>query len=350
MARLFVKNPTDTAMEFSLDCQLFKSDIQAVGKKFGLVVPVRAGQQPPDRFRARILANTRLRLEEFLPHPVFSGNYTLIAELLHEGRVLRKMSFPISIKDGDFPAQDANVVRVAQDITIEPPQVELSLRKGGRRIESISVRNDSLQNVRVKLAAVPLQGDFHTALQLRPDVLELPAGRSRKFIVSVDSKREISEHGYAFAELIVSPEVGEAIGTHRIPVALLTNSDSVAKLVPGEINWTVSNDRAGFSVPVRNTGLRHLPLSGRLSLNDEFGRGFVVDAGYGTWLLPDHTETLFFGFREPPPPGTYQVQVRIDQNEGVSPMEMTQTIRLESPLQQLVPEPEKVTGKPASRN
>ncbi len=350
MARLFVNNPTDTAMEFAVDCQLLKNDTQAVGKKFGLVVPVRAGQQPPDRYRARILAKTRLRLEEFLPHPVFPGEYTLVADLSHEGRVLRKVEFSVAIKDGDFPGQDARVVRVAQDITVEPPQVELSLRKGGRRIESIAVRNDSLQKVRVKLAPVPLQGDFHTALQLRPNEFELPAGQSRKVIVTVDSKREITEHGYAFAELTVSPEVGEAIGTHRIPVAILTNSESLAQLIPGDLKSTLSNDRAGFTIPVRNDGLRHVPLSGRLSLTDEFGRGLVVDGGYGTWLLPGQAETLFFGFREPPPPGTYQVQVRIDQNEGEQPLEITQTIRLESQLEQLVPESEKVSGQPADNN
>lgn len=350
MARLFVNNPTDTAMEFSIDCQLFKNDTQAVGKKFGLVVPVRSGQQPPDRYRARILANTRLRLEEFLPHPVFSGEYKLVASLSHEGRLLRKVDFPIVIKDGDFPAQDANVVRVAQDITVEPPQVELSLRKGGRRIESIAIQNSSLQKIRVKLAPVELQGDFHAALQLRPDEFELPAGQSRKVIVSVDSKREITEHGYAYAELTVSPEVGEAIGTHRVPVALLTNSESLAKLVPGELNWSLSNDRAGFSIPVRNEGLRHVPLAGRLSLTDEFGRGFVVDAGYGTWLLPGQTETLYFGFREPPPPGAYQVQVRLNQNEGEQPLEMTQTIRLESALQQVLPDPKQASSDSTEKN
>ena len=350
MARLFVNNPTDTAMEFSIDCQLFKNDTQAVGKKFGLVVPVRSGQQPPDRYRARILANTRLRLEEFLPHPVFSGEYRLVASLSHEGRLLRKVDFPIVIKDGDFPAQDANVVRVAQDITVEPPQVELSLRKSGRRIESIAIQNSSLQKVRVKLAPVELQGEFHAALQLRPDEFELPAGQSRKVIVSVDSKREITEHGYAYAELTVSPEVGEAIGTHRVPVALLTNSESLAKLVPGELNWSLSNDRAGFSIPVRNEGLRHVPLAGRLSLTDEFGRGFVVDAGYGTWLLPGQTETLYFGFREPPPPGAYQVQVRLNQNEGEQPLEMTQTIRLESALQQVLPDPKQASGDSTEKN
>ena len=144
--------------------------------------------------------------------------------------------------------------------------------------------------------------------------------------------------------------MGEAIGSHRVHVAMLTNSESLAKLVPGELNWLLSNDRAGFSIPVRNAGMRHVPLAGRLSLTDGFGRGFVVDAGYGTWLLPGQTETLYFGFREPPPPGAYQVQVRLNQNEGEQPLEMTQTIRLESALQQVLPDPKQASGDSTEKN
>lgn len=349
LVRVFVENPTETAMEFGLSCQMLKSESQAVGKKFGLVVPVRAGQPAPDRYKARILAKTRLRLEEFLPHPVFSGDYTLVAEVTHLGRVVRRLDFPVSIHDGDFPAQDARIVRVAQDITIEPPQVELSLRKGGSRLETITVRNSSLQKVKVNLTPQPLQGSVHTALHFRPDNFELSPGLSRKVVVSIDGNRDVTEHGYAYAELTVSPEVGEAIGTHRIPVALLTNSESTAKLTPESPQWMISNDRSGFSLPVRNDGLRHVALEGRLSLTDEFGRGFVVDAGFGRWLLPGHADEIFFGFREPPPPGTYEVQILLKQTEGEPPLQMRQTIRLQSPLEVQEPPKEQVSGEPAVR-
>lgn len=349
LARVFVENPTDTAMEFAVDCQLIKPDTHAVGKRFGLVVPVRSGQPAPERYKARILARTRIRLEEFLPHPIFAGNYTLVTEVSHLNRVVRRSEFPSLISEGEFPAQDARIVRVADDITVEPTQVELSLRKGGRRLESISVSNGSLQKVIVQLTPEPLQGDFHKALQLRPEQFELAPGSSRKVVVTVDSSRDATEHGYAFARLTVSPEVGEAIGTHRIPVALLTNSESRAKLIPGDPEWIISNDRTGFSIPVRNEGLLHVPLSGRLSLTDEFGRGFVVDAGFGRWLMPGEHHVLFFGFREPPPPGDYEVQVQIAQNEGEPPLQMSQTIRLQSPLQDQVPSGEKVSGEPTKR-
>ena len=102
-------------------------------------------------------------------------------------------------------------------------------------------------------------------------------------------------------------------------------------------------------MPVQNDSLRHIPLGGRLSLSDEFGRGFVVESGFGRWLLPGQRDELFFGFREPPPPGTYELQVLLNQNEGEPPLQMTQTIRLQSPLEDIVPAPEKISSKPADR-
>ena len=349
LARVFVENTTDTAMEFSLNCQLIKENTQAAGKKFGLVVPVRAAQSAPERYKARILPKTRLRLEEYLPHPVFAGDYKLIAEVSNQGRFVRRMEFVITIKDGDFPAQDARIVRVAEDVTIEPTQVELSLRKGGRRMESFSVRNGSLQKIVVQLTPEQLQGEFYKSLQLRPDRFELAPGQSRKVVVTMSADRDDAEHGYAYAKLIVSPEVGQAIGTHKIPIALLTNSESKSRLAPGKPQWVISNDRSGFTVPLQNDSLRHIAMGGRLSLSDEFGRGFVVEAGFCRWLLPGQSDELFFGFREPPPPGTYELQVLLNQNEGEPPLQMTQTIRLQSPLDDIVPAPEKLSSKPADR-
>ncbi len=349
LTRVFVNNPTDSAMEFSVDCQLVKPDTQAVGKKFGLVVPVRSAQPAPDRYKSRILPKTRLRLEEFLPHPVFSGDYSILAEVSHLGRVVRKADFRVTIHDGDFPAQDAKVVRVAEDVTIEPANVELSLRKGGSRMQTIAVRNGSLQKILVKIAPEPFQGKLYKSLQLKPDNFELAPGQSRKVVVTIDSNRDVNEHGYAYAELTVSPETGEAIGTQRIPIALITNSESRAVLEPGELKWAISNDRSGFTVPIRNKGLRHVPLSGRLTLQDEFGRGFVVDAGYGRWLLPGTQDEVFFGFREPPPPGTYDVQIQLNQNDGDPPLQMSNTIRLESPLVEQEASPDKVSGEPTER-
>jgi hypothetical protein len=104
----------------------------------------------------------------------------------------------------------------------------------------------------------------------------------------------------------------------------------------------ISNDRSGFTLPIQNDSLRHVPLEGRLSLTDEFGRGFVVDAGYGRWLMPGQRGEIFFGFREPPPPGTYDIQILLQQNEGEPPLRMSKTIALQNALEQQTP-PEKLS-------
>jgi hypothetical protein len=352
LGRVFIENPTDTAMEFAVDCQLMRTDSQSVGKKFGLVVPVRSSQSGPERYKARLLAKCKIRMEELLPHPIFPGSYTLTATLSHQGKLIHKLEFPVQCRDGDFPAQDARVVRVAQDITVEPANVELSIRKGGRRFESIAVQNSSLQKVKIQLTTEKLQGDLDASLRLKPSEFELPAGQTRKVSVSMDAVRTHTEHAYASIVLTASPEIGEAIGSQRIPVALLTNSESLAQLVPSEPQWSSSNDHAGFKMTVRNDGLRHVALQGRLTLADEFGRGLATDAGYGQWLLPGQTSEMFFGFAEPPPAGNYAIEVILNQSEGQSPLVLQKSIRLQNPLEEPVPpnpaDP-KVSGEPPVR-
>lgn len=352
LGRVWVENPTDTAMEFSIDCQLMRNDTQSVGRKFGLVVPVRMAQVGPERYKARILAKSKIRMEEFLPHPIFPGEYTLTATVLHQGKRIRTLEFPVTSRDGDFPAQDARVVRVAQDITVEPANVELSIRRGGRRFESIAVQNSSLQTVKIQLATEKLQGELHESLKLKPSEFELPAGQTRKVSVSMDAVRTYDEHAYASIVLTASPEVGEAIGSQRIPVALLTNSESLAQLVPSEPQWSRNNDHAGFTMTVRNDGVRHVALQGRLTLADEFGRGLATEAGYGQWLLPGQTIEMFFGFAEPPPQGDYAVEVVLNQSEGQSPLVLRKSVRLENPLEEQVApngESPKVSGEPSVR-
>lgn len=275
-------------------------------------------------------------------HSVFPDCYQLLTEGTHLGRLFRRMEYSIGIRDGDFPAHDARIGRVTEEVSVEPAQVELSLRKGGNRTESISVRNDCLRRVKVSLKAESFQGDLDKSLRLRPDQFELPPGQRRKVTLTIDSSRAMSEHGYARASLTAAPETGEALGTDRIPVALLTNSSSLAKLVPGDPQWMISDDRSGVTLSIQNDSLRHVPLEGRLSLTNEFGPGFVRDARYGRWLMPCQRGEIFFGFREPPPPGTCDIRTRVQQNESERPLRISKTSVLQSVLEQQTT-PEKVS-------
>jgi len=244
------------------------------------------------------------------------------------------VQFPVTIHDGQFPAQDAAIVRVARDISVEPASVELSLQRGGNRISSLSITNQSLQRVIVESQAIPMQGFLHESLRIKPSTFQLEPNRTRKVLVMLEGGSSFDEHSYAFAEITVRPEIGEAIGSHRVPVCVLTDSKSQPQISPGELVWKATPASAGFAIPVTNRGLRHVPLEGRLSLVDGFGRGLVTEAGYGKWLLPGESSELFFGFRQPPPPGTYTVRAEISQGESLPPLQMQQTLQLSTMLQE----------------
>ncbi len=335
MINVMINNPTPTAMEFQVRTQLVS---QANSRSYAsnLYVPVRVNQQEPERYDARILGNTLLRLEGVLADSVFPGEYALKVELLYKGRVYQRTEFPVTISAGDFPAQDATIVRVASDISVEPSSVELSLQKGGSRMQAFTIENGSQQKIVASLSPKQYIGELADWISFRPDVVELAPGQKRKVLVTLGSKRDFTEHSYAFATIKVSPEVGEAIGTQDIPIALLVNSESLPDMKPGDLSWRSVPAPAGFEIPIHNSGLRHMELQARLTLKDQFGRGFVVEDGYGRWVLPGRADKLRFMFREPPPPGTYQVKLEIQQGLGLPTMEMNQTIQLKEALEERV--------------
>ena len=107
---------------------------------------------------------------------------------------------------------------------------------------------------------------------------------------------------------------------NSVPVALLTNGSSAANLTAEALQWQVKGHQYGFVLPIRNDGNRHVPLQASMSLADEFGRGFMIESGYGRWLLPGDSDNLSFRFRQVPPPGNYQVEIAVDQGEGQAPL------------------------------
>lgn len=331
----YINNPTDTPMELEVRSHLISKHSGSRVTSM-LWMPVRSTRLPPDKYRIRILGETRLRLEGELTEPVFPGEYDLELELLYRNRIYKKERFPILIRSGDFPAQDATIVRVTRDIAIEPPAVELSLRRGGNRIQSITVVNGSKQRVVAELTPQPLIGELHNWIDFRPSEIQLEPGRKRKVLVILGSKRNFEQHSYALARVSVRPEIGKAIGTQDIPIALLTKNPSGAKVEAGKLNWKVTPTTAGFEVPLKNTGARHLNLDATLTLRDQFGRGFVVEDGYGRWVLPKGEDKLWFAFPQIPPPGTYSVTAQISQGENAPPVELKQTIELRTALEERV--------------
>ncbi|MCA9086806.1 MAG: hypothetical protein KDA81_22265, partial [Planctomycetaceae bacterium] len=227
-------------------------------------------------------------------------------------------------------------VRVARDISIEPPHVELSLRKGGNRLQALTIRNGSQQNVVANIKPIPLHGNLHELVSFRPDSIDLKAGQTRKVLVMLSGRPDVEQHSYAYARIEVLPEIGHSIGTQDIPVALLTNSEALPEIAPTELGWFTDRGRSGFRIPVKNLGYRHLELQGRLTLRDQFGRGIVLEDGFGRWVLPGQEDQLLFGFRESPPPGTYNVHVEIQRTQDLDPFVLEQTIELRDTTEEKV--------------
>ncbi|MCA9051663.1 MAG: hypothetical protein KDA89_23155, partial [Planctomycetaceae bacterium] len=334
--RVLVRNGTETPMEFHARTELISRD---TGRRIRspLWVPVRASQPPPDRYRNRILADTRLRLEGTLEEAVFAGDYDLQVEIIHQNQVMKTQAFPVTIRSGDFPAQDAGIVRVARDILVEPPHVELSVRKGGNRIQALTIRNESLQNVIAALQVLPHIGALNEMVTIRPDSVALRPGQQRRILLMLAARQDIEQHAYAFARVQIRPEVGEAIGTQDIPIALLTNSESKPEIRSAELTWFSDDGVSGFQLPIRNLGLKHLALNGKLALRDSFGRGIVLEDGFGRWVLPGGEDRLRFRLRETPPPGTYSVKLEIDLGDDQPPYAVEQVLELrDAPLRERV--------------
>lgn len=327
LVTVFLNNTTETAMEFQVRTELVSLDN---GKSYRskLFVPCRRNVDEVDRYDARILPKTRLRMEGFLPTAVFPGAYELKVELLYKGRVLKRQAFPVTIESGDFPAQDATIVQVAKDIGISPSSLELSLRPGGRRIQSVTIENNSQQNVVATLKSKAGIGELAEWVNFRPSEIQLAPGQKRKVLVTLGRKRDFPEHTYAFATVEVRPSVGEAIGSQDIPIGLLTRSESEPELTFGALQWQPKP--RGFVFPVKNDGARHAALRAQMTLRDAFGRQLTFGGGYGSWLLPGDEGRLTFAMPQMPPPGDYEMTVLMSRGEGLDPVRLSQNITIQS--------------------
>lgn len=308
-AHVFVHNPTDSPLEFETRCRFQPAGGAAVKQTFPLLLPVRASLSEPERFVARILPGATVRVENVLPHPVFSGPHVLSVELHSNRRVQQQGEFQIDVTSGKFPAQDATVIRVARDLVVSPSQLELSLRRGGKRMVPVTIENISLQPLTVHLSKAGGAENALAWFRIRPDTLELAPGKRAKAMVSANSGSDVTRHQYAALRIDVVAETGTSAGSHRIPVALLSRSDQQHDLDASLIRWTDESRRSTLAVTMTNRGTRHAELNPRLRLTDGLGRATVLSGGYGKWLMPGETAEVNFPLIAVPPPGIYRAEV-----------------------------------------
>jgi len=313
MAQVLVHNPTESPLEFETRCRFQEVEGVASRNSFSLMLPVRAGLEEPDRFIAKVLPRTTVRVENFLPHPVFSGQHRLFVEIHSRGRVQQQAEFPIDVTAGNFPAQDASVVRVARDLLVSPVQLELSLQRGGKRMVPVTIENTSRQKLTVTLSHEQ-DGEADDWLRIRPDTFELEPGKFAKAMLSVRSGFDIAKNRYAALRIDATPASGTSVGSQTLPVALLARTDESPELHASSIRWVDETHRSALTATFSNHGKRHAELTPRLRLTDGFGRGAVLVGGYGRWLLPGESTEVEFPLTAVPPPGVYQAELLIDRD------------------------------------
>lgn len=335
---VWVSNPTDSPLEFQTRCRLLR-DGSRIGKKaFNVVMQNRATMEPPERWDIRILPGARLRLEEFMPEAVFPGDHELEVEIVSNRRSRKKAVYPLTINAGDFPAQDASVVQAARDVTIAPAQVELSMRRRGKRMVPVEIQNLSQQSVQITVTP-PAESTETEWLVVRPTEMSLRAGSKRKILVMMKPKQEFERNQYTRLNVEVRSEAGESVGSFAVPIALLARSEEKPELQVEPIQWDGKSQPPAFVVPIANSGTMHLPLHATLSMVDAFGRIVEMEAGFGRWLLPGTESELRFRTRFAPPPGEYRCRLTLAGGTEDENLEFENTLHFGS-SSEITPAPE----------
>jgi hypothetical protein len=328
MVRVWVQNPTDAALEYQMRCRIGSPEVGARRPAFPLVMPIRATVEGPERVIARILPGSRLRMEDMVPFPVFPGEYVLDVDLLDGARVVSTAQFQLSVGEHQFPAQDATVIQLAGGVTVTPAQIELSLRGGGDRFVAATFTNETSQTLDLQLAPQGLGNREFDWLSIRPNILRLGPGKSRRALVSLGPNRDDQTHRYAALGARVVNEQGEVLGERPLTVALVGRSEEGAKLEVAKIRWDPTGDQPAFVVPVTNTGALHLPLRGQMVLTEEGGKPEEVYAGHGRWLLPGASDELRFPLQTALKAGLFELKLNIESGDPAAPFTFSEVLQL----------------------
>lgn len=322
-----MSNPGDAGVEFQLRCRLLdKEGAQSIAP-FGLAMPVRASRPEPLRYESIVFAKSRVQLAAQVPEALFPGEYQLELEWISHGRKCGKTVIPVSVREGDFPAQAAKFAQVAQALRVTPPQIELSHGRGGSRRFPLKVGNHSPRPVNIRLEARNADGTPADWVLLEPSTFVLPAKRDRNVLVTARPAADPTLHRYGSVRVEVN--AGEpTAGSHDLPLAVLGAVETVPQVETGPLRWDASGDRPAFVLPIQNQGTVHLPLNGRLSFADASGRRVEISGGFDRWLLPGSQGEIRFPLHLGLPRGSYPVKVQLKVGES-EPLSISQQINVE---------------------
>lgn len=320
-----VVNPTEAGVEFQVSCRLLDNLGKEIVPKFGVGLPVRASREGPARYASMVLGHNRVRLAAPVPQAVFPGQYQLELKWISQRRVGGEVSFPVAVREGDFPAQAAATVQVAQALNVTPAQVELSLARRGNRRQPLTLTNHHSQPLQVKLTAHNLDGTPANWALLQPDTFLLQPGRRRNVLVAASAGDDIENHRYGYLRATIGSG-----HSHDLPLALLGRSETQPDLHVGSLGWDPKGERPAFVVPITNQGSVHVPLNGRLEITNDLGQSVEILGGFDRWIFPGERDEIRFPLHRLLPPANYKVQVQIQMVEGQDPVTIKQQVVIQA--------------------
>lgn len=322
----YLANPTENVVEVQVFCRILNSDGLEKVPAFGLTLPVRAQLESHERFDAKILGRSRVRLVAPVPAAVFSGDYQLELEWLSRNRKCGKEVFPVTVEQDDFPAQASMQVQIGEVLRVEPSQIELSVLPRGNRRLPLRVANEGPEPLVVQLTPHNLDGTVADWVLLQPSEFIVPAGRGRNVLVTARADSR-SANRYGHLRVAVHSE-NAARAMQDLPLGLLVSTAAEFSLSTGSLSWDTDGNRPGFVLRLQNNGPVHLPLNGRLVFRDVTGQRVEVTAGYGRWLLPGQEGEIRFPLHRPLSAGVYPITVALEAGEGTEPVQITEEVKV----------------------
>ncbi len=324
MVQAIIENPTDTPFQFEASAKVSGGTVSMRSKPFRLAMPIRFSTQTDERFIARILPKSRIRMEEFIPEAFVDGALTLEIDLLDEGRKVQSRKFETEVSADDFPAQNVVNANIGGGVVASPAQIELSRVRGGSRMLTFVVKNSSPVNQSVELKLLGLSSPTLPELSLRPNNFQLAPNATRKVIVTLSGNATAESNRYGYLAVAATGAKTDVVKSSKLPIALVARDGQQANLNVAELHFNSLGRVPAFVTTIANQSEIHFPLNAVLKIEDTKGQRMAVEAGFGKWLMPSERSELRFPMPNSLPPGEYALTCEIET--GAEPIVVRQTI------------------------
>ncbi|MEQ8209338.1 MAG: hypothetical protein RH917_05855 [Lacipirellulaceae bacterium] len=270
--------------------RVLNAEGEPVTTPFPMYMSVRQNQPEKTRRQVHLLTGSKVQVVAPVPAPLFPGKYQLAVQRKGTGAQATEQRFPLTVGENDFPAQRSLVAEVVRSLEVSPRQIELSTLRGGRRRVPLQFHNRGPQAVTVQLSAP----DADAWLMIRPQQFTLAPGRKRNVLVAYRGGTNVQDNRYGKLVAEVVPTETVQGGRVELPVGLIADESSVARIQFGSAHYLQTNENTILLVPTKNEGTRHALLQTQLTLVDSQGRKWQAAAGFGRWLLPGASSQLEF--------------------------------------------------------